>query len=469
METVARASPPIRARIGLFDATSIIVGVVVGVGIFKTPSLVLANVAGPWEAIGLWALGGFLSLIGALCFAELASTYPRSGGEYVYLTRAYGSFVGFLFAWAQLAVIRTGGGVAALAYVFADYARLFWDAGPAAAVVYAVLAILVLSTINALGVNPGKRTQNCLTVAKVLGFVAIVLAALLSPQARLPPVAHETAGLASFALAMIFVLYTYDGWNEAVYVATEVADRQRTLPLALLLGTAAVTVLYLLINLAYLACLGFEAARSSEGIAADVLALALGPWGGKAMCLLVMVSALGALNGTILTASRIYPELGADHRIFAPLARWDARLGTPVWSLVVQAGISIIMVGTLGIWWEGQDGFDALVKCTAPVFWLFFLLTGTALLVLRARDPDLPRPFRVPLYPLTPLIFCGWCSYMLYGTINYARTEALIGLAVLGAGLPLYLVSTLCSARDRKLGQADANQPGIAQAFGERP
>jgi amino acid transporter len=426
----------------LWDATSIVVGVVIGAGIYEAPSSIFQNVSGPQDVLAVWVLGGVVSLIGALCYAELASTYPRSSGEYVYLTRAYGTGLGVLYAWAQLAVLRTGAGIAAMAYVFAHYAATVWDFGPAAPIGYAAGAILILTLINVLGVQEGKWTQNGLTAAKVLGLGAIAVVGLCwaspGPQTNAP-----SPGMAegSFALAMVFVFYTYDGWNEAVFVTREVRDRRRNMPLALLIGTGLVTTVYVLVNVAYLAGLGFETARASAlPIPAAVLSLALGTWGAGAMSLLVMLSALGALNGMILTGSRIYPELANDHPVFAGLGRWDPRLGTPVRSLVLQALLSIGMVAGVGVWWQGRSGFDALVKMTAPVFWLFFLLVGLSLLVLRFRDRDIERPFRVPLYPFLPLIFCTWCGYMLYGSINYAQREALVGLGVLLAGVPLLLV-----------------------------
>ncbi len=442
----SKASQPFSARLSLWDTTSLIVGVIVGAGIYQTPSLIFQNTAGPWEAMGVWILGGVLSLMGALCFAELAAAYPRSGGDYVYLTRAYGSWVGFFFAWGQLAVIRTGGGIAAVAYVFAEYANTFTNSGPAGIIGYGVAAIAVLSLINILGVNPGKRTQNLLTVAKVLGLAAIIVVgfAWTGTPAPQPPAPKAAVGAGSFALALLFVFYTYDGWNEAVYVAGEVHNWRRNMPLALILGTLAVTVLYVLINLAYLAGLGFAGAAASNAIAADVLSRPLGELGARAISVLVMISVLGAIHGTIFAGSRIYSAMGADHRVFAPLGRWHPQLGTPVCSLVTQAVISIamvIVVGLVGILRGRQDGFDVLLKYTSGVFWLFFLLTGLSLLVLRWRDRATERPFRVPGYPVVPLLFCGWCGYMLYGTIRYAPMQSLAGLGILLAGLPLYLFS----------------------------
>lgn len=439
MEPVTRESRPLPPRLSLWDATSLIIGIIIGVGIYKTPALIFSNVAGPWEALSVWLFCGILSIIGALCFAELASTYPRSGGEYVYLSRAYGSWVGFLFAWAQLTIIRTGGGIAAVAYVFADYATTLWNLGPGSTVIYAVAAIVGLTGINILGVNPGRWAQNALTVAKIIGLGGIVLAGFLAaapPAIAAPPTSLEP----SFALAMLLAFYTYDGWNEAAYVAAEVRDQRRTLPQALILGTVLVMVIYLLINAAFLTSLGFSAAASSNAIAADVLTLSLGESSGKAMSVLVMVSALGAMHGTIFTGSRIYREMGTDYRAFTLLGRWNQRLGTPVWSLMIQAAICIGMVLAVAAWYTNTDDFEAILKCTSVVFWMFFLLTGLSLIVLRRKDRDVERPFRVPGYPVLPLVFCLWCAYMVYGSFIFAPKESLVGVAILLAGLPLYFL-----------------------------
>lgn len=531
MDSTPKVEPHGGARLGLWDTASIIVGIIIGVGIYKTPAGVFSNASGPWQALAIWVLGGVISLLGAFCFAELASTYPRSGGEYVYLTRAYGRWAGFLFAWAQLAVIRTGGSIAALAYVFADYTGQFLHADIRSNLLHiglSLVVIVVLTGINILGVQLGKHTQNFLTVLKVLGLAGILVTGLwyaaswqvdadqpvfkgqvvrviegevaaLTPahglvlrdaagEVRTIPVERDAkitvdgsekheqkrdylladlepgtrakvvvpadgeggavrirattkTPLEMLALALIFVLWTYAGWHEAAYIAAEVQNRRRTLPLALILGTGAVMVLYLLVNVAYLVGLGYEEAADSPAVAADVLKLL--PWrhGEQAMCLLVMLSALGAINGMIFTSSRIFSEMGADHRLFTALGKWDPRWGTPVRSLLAQAAISVGMVAVVGFWFEGQDGFEALLKCTAPVFWLFFLLTGLALIVLRFKDRTIERPFVSPAYPLPALVFCFFCGFMLYGSVTYAPREALVGLAILAVGVPLYLFS----------------------------
>lgn len=446
---ISRRADRAPVRLGVWDAASIIVGIIIGVGIFEIPSDIFATVPGPWHALLVWTLGGLFALTGAMCFAELASAYPRSGGEYVYLTRSFGSLVGFLFAWAQLAVIRPGS-IGVLAYVFATYAGEVWPLNGNGQLMLAVGALIFLTAINILGVTLGKNTQNFLTVLKVLGLAAVVGVgfAFGNAQALGPGAAThaQAARTGWFATAMIFVLWTYSGWHEAAYISAEVKDGRRNIPKALVLGTLAVTVIYLLVNAAYLLGLGFEQAQH-KGIAANLVAGAWPEGGSLAISVLVMISALGAINGMIFTTARIYAEFGADHRLFRPLSHWSRVWGTPVRALVVQGVISGAMV--VGVAFvadlreartEPRRELDAMISVTAAVFWGFFLLTGLALFILRRIDADVPRPFRVPLYPILPVVFCGCCAYMVYGSVNYKPWESLIGLLILVAGLPFYFI-----------------------------
>lgn len=441
---------------------SLIVGIVVGTGIFETPPLIYGNVPDVATGMAVWVVAGLLCLLGALCYAELACTYPRTGGDYIYLTRAYGSGTGFLFAWAQLAVILPAN-IGMMAYVFSDYAVKLWDF-PHAGIVYALSAVLVLSALNILGFVLGRRTQNVLSVAKVLGLGLVILVGFFwagSPSAEVAaaPQEHDWHKL---AFAMVLVFITYGGWNDAAYVTAEMRDGRRNIPLALVLGIVAITGLYLLINGAYLSALGLDGVRNSKAVAASVLEKVqpLGPWGGRFVSLLVMVSALGTINGLIFTGSRIYSTLGADYTLFAWWGHWHPRLGVPVMALLSQAVISvglIVLVGTvagrslvdglfqvLGLGtaqWEGRGGFETLLKCTAPLFWVFALLTATSLFTLRLRDAERPRPFRVPFYPLVPAIFCATCGYMVYSGVMYAEKFGLVGGGLLLLGVPLYLIS----------------------------
>jgi amino acid transporter len=456
------------ATLGLWDAVSLVVGIVVGTAIFRSSPQVFQNTGGPWQALGAWVLGGVLSIVGALCYAELATAYPRTGGDYEYLTRAYGRWAGFLFGWAQLTAVFTSS-VGTMAYAFGDYGVRLFDWEPTAAVWVAASSVIGMSLLNAWTVNAGKWTQNVLTAAKVLGLGAVVLAgawsaanasspdrAGSSPTAAAPA---STTTAANFGLAMVFVLYAYGGWNDAAFVASEVRNRRRNLPLAIIGGVTAVTLIYLVVNAAYLTTLGFAAAAHTTTPATDVLETAVGPIGGQFISALVMISALGAINGMVLAGARVFAVLGSDHRIVAWLGGWREGRGTPRAALAAQAAITLAMVVSVGTergraaidsilravgarsvdWDHFGGGFDALLAATAPVFWALFLATGLAMIVLRWRDPQRERPFKAPLYPLTPLVFCATCLFMLRSSIEFAGGLAVAGAAPVALGLLLYL------------------------------
>ena len=358
--------------------------------------------------------------------------------------------------------------IGGLTYIFADRAHIFIPLPP---LVLGVSAVALLTFINILGASLGANTQNFLTAAKVLGLVGLVLWLFHSPL-HIPAARNLAAKPGWFAILMFPVLWTYAGWNEAAYIAAEVKNSRKNLPLALILGTSAVTLIYMLVNGGILLALGFEAARSqkpSEMIQGDL---------GKIVNLMIMVSALGAINGMIFTTARISSAFGQDHRVFRPLARWSQR-GTPVRSLVIQgivisatwsvprcmapprpmlAALAASVVGLAGgPMGEGpllaasglypgriEPGpFESLqfsIYLTAPVFWFFFLLTGLALLVLRVKDADTPRPFVSPWFPWLPLLFCGWCAYMVYESVELLPKASFFSFLVLLAGLPLYFL-----------------------------
>ena len=445
-------------RLSFWDGVSLMIGIVVGVTIFEAPPAVFNNVPGPWHGMGIWLLGGILSLIGALCYAELATAYPRTGGDYVYLTEAFGPCAGFLFGWAQLAAVLTSS-TGAMAYVFANYAAALWELETRHIVLLAILPVVVLSLVNMLGITCGKTVQNLLTLAKLSGVLAIILAGLAyggdSPASAQAPV----AGL-GWRFAVILVLYAYGGWNDTAFVAAEVRSPRRNIPRVLVVGTAAITLIYLLVNLAYLFALGFDGLRSSKTPATDVLRLMLGENGSQWMSILVMVSALGAVNGIILTGSRVYATLGSEHRVFAWLGHWNSSWGVPTRSIAAQAVVTVALIALVGTetgrqwvdwgvqtiglgslpWQDYGGGFSLLVSATAPVFWLFFLGTGLALFILRRRQPHVERPFSVPFYPWLPITFCLMCCFMLYASLTYAKALALLGIVPVLCGLPLYWV-----------------------------
>jgi APA family basic amino acid/polyamine antiporter len=435
-----------RPALSLIDTMALIVGTIVGVGIFRMPALVAGNADSTGVVLLAWLAGGAVSLVGALCYAELATTYPHPGGDYHYLTRALGPRVGFLFAWARLSVIQTGS-IAILAFVLGDYAAQIVPLGPLGPALYAMLAIAALTATNVAGVRQGKSTQNVLTGLEVLGVVVLIVAGL-SVGARLPEATAATgaASGSAFGLVMVFVLLTYGGWNEAAYLSAEVKNPQRTVVAAFVWSLLLVTVLYVLVNWAFISALGLSGVAQSKAVAADLMDRAVGPGGARLVSLLVVVAALTSANATIFTGARTAYALGRDFAPFALLGRWHPGTRTPVNALVVQAVVACALV-VLGV--VTRNGFETMVEYTAPVFWLFFLLTGVSLLVLRRRDPGSPRPFRVPLYPLTPLVFCATSAYLLYSSLVYTGVGALVGVGVLVVGALLLLVTGGAAPRAR--------------------
>lgn len=424
-----------RPSLDMREVVAITVGIVIGAGIFRTPALV-AGAAGSGEMLLLaWAVGGLLSMIGALCYAELASAEPNAGGDYHFLTRAFGQRVGFLYGWARLAVIQTGS-IALLAFIFGDYASEILRLGPASSTIYAVLVVLLITTLNWAGIHFGSRTQNWLTIVEVLGLLLVAAAGLLfAPAAE---ASGSPVGEMSFGLMMVFVLLTFGGWNEAVYVSAELRNSRRLIGWAMILSLATVTILYLLVNLAYLRALALPGMAETEAVAADVMERAFGTEGAALISVLIAIAALTSANATAITGARTTYALGRNYPALRWLGIWNGGRGTPANALIVQGAIALLLVlaGSLA-----RDGFQAVVEYSAPVFWFFFLLVGISLFVLRWRLPDLDRPFRVPLYPLLPAIFCLTCAYLLCSSLAYTGTGALIGLGVvaLGGALLLFL------------------------------
>ena len=450
------------AALSVWDAVSLIIGIVIGSTIFKTSGLIFANVPDPWSGLGLWIFCGGLSFVGALCYAELATTYPRLGGEYNYLTRAFGRPVGFLFGWSQLVIIQTCS-IGALAYIFAEYATTVFGFGPDAIVWWALAAVVGLTGLNCLGIQSGKRTQNLLSIAKGLGLVMLILGGLASAGSASLAVENPPRK-EGWSLAMILILYAYGGWNDAAFVAADVRDRKKNIPRALLLGIGVITASYVLLNVAYLSALGFEGLRQSSHPASDAMAKVLGKPGERVISVLVMISALGSVNGLIFSVARLHATVGADHRAFAVLGQWSTWTKAPIWSLLAQGAISSLMifgVGTVAgrqavdaglklagarpVPWSDyfNSGFETLYAASAPIFWLFFLSTGISYFVLNWKDRAIERPFRAPLFPLCPILFCAMCAFGLYSATRHgAPLLPLIAVPFL-LGLPVYLFSEM--------------------------
>ena len=430
-----QASP--RKELSLFDSTCIIVGIIIGVGIFETAPIVAASMNGPFNTLAVWFAGGVLALTGALCYAELATTYPREGGDFVYLRRAYGGWAGYLFGWSQLAIVRPVD-IALLAFIFARYARSLYNPWQHSSVAYAAAAVVVLTIINIIGVKESKWTQNILTVIKVAGLLLIVGAGFLTPYHPVTPAESATLTIGGVQLAMILVLFTFGGWNEMAYVAAEVKKPQRNIVRALVVGTVGVTVLYLLINCAFLSALGFAGMSDSDAVAVDTLGKVFPEAAGRLVCVLICISALGSVNGLVFTGARITYAMGIHHRAFRVVGTWNGRLGTPVWSLVLQGCLSLAIIFL-------TRSFIDTILYSAPVVWLFFLATAVSVFVLRRKDRDIPRSYRVFGYPVTTIVFCVCCVFMLYSSVAYALVNKPVGLLVLAGviaiGSAVYVVS----------------------------
>jgi APA family basic amino acid/polyamine antiporter len=432
-----------RPMLSLVDAIALIMGLVVGAGIFRTPSLVAAHAGSATVVLWAWLLGGGVSLLGALCYAELAMAYPHAGGEYHFLRRAFGKPLAFLFAWARLMVLHTGS-IALLAFVCSDYATQIVPLGSGSSMIYAALMVVLLTGLNLLGLRHGKWTQKLLTTLEVCGVVLVIGSGLmLATPAAAPPRAMWPAEHApgaspagSWSLMMLFVLWTYGGWNEVASLSAEIAGKRHTLVWALVGSLGMITGLYVLVNWAYLRGLGLAGMAASEAVASTLMQHVIGEPGADAISALIALAALTSANATIITGARTTYAFGRDFPRFAILGRWRTRAHAPTNALLAQGAMVLALV-LLGC--ATRKGFEAMVAYTAPIFWLFFLLIGVSLLLLRWREPEVPRPFRVPCFPILPMAFCATSAYMLYVSLAYTGIGAMVGVAVLAAGVPLVL------------------------------
>ncbi len=430
-------------RLGLFSAIMAVMGGIIGGGIFRTPAVVADRLHQPGMILGVWALGGVIALIGAFCFGELAARRPKAGGGYVYLRETLGSLPAFLYGWTLLLVIATGA-IAAVGVTFADYLLAFLGLGTEWSTSIAIVAIILLSGINYLGVKPGEITLNLFTVLKLLGIGALVLASLaLVGPVRGQAVAEipaQPAGPASMigllGAALVPVLFSYGGWQQTNFIAEEVVDAERTLPRALVIGVIGVVTTYLLVNIAYLKVLGPEGLAASTAPAADVMtALLGGRAGGMFISAIIAISAFGFLNVVILATPRVLQAMATDGAFFPRLAKLHPRYRTPSAAIMLQGLWAVVL--TL------SGTFSQLVDYVTFGDWIFFALTVSGLFVYRARDrrhPDATPPhFRVPGYPVTPALFILASIWVVMGSIAVNPHNALVGGGLIALGIPVYL------------------------------
>lgn len=420
----------------------IAVGIVIGAGIFKTPALVAQFTGSTTAMMAAWIAGAVLSLIGALTYAELASSFPSPGGDYTFLTRAYGRNFSFFFGWARAMVISTGS-IALLGFALGDYLSRLFDFHYSSAV-YAAAAVVVLTALNILGLKQSARFQSVLTLCEIGGVLAVVAAGFLATPG-LPAVETElSSGFGLFGTAMVFVLLTYGGWNDAAYVSAEVQGGGRAILRSLAIAIAIISALYLLVIVAAVHGLGFAGLKASQTPGADLMQAAFGQFGAQSIAAIVAVSALTSMNGTMIIGARSNFAVGNDWTMFRFMSGWRGERNSPHVGFIVQAAISLALIvfGALQ-----RDGFAAMVEFTAPVFWFFFMMSGIALFVLRRKEPNVERPFRVPLYPVLPLIFVATCAYLFYSSVQYANSQnsGYISLTVMTAGVVVWLFTRLTS------------------------
>ena len=428
-------SDGLQPQLGLLDATMINVGTMVGSSIFIVPAAIAGAFTGSLPTVAVWIVGGLVSMFGALCVAELGAAMPRAGGQYVYLQRAFGPLWGYLYGWGA-AVIINPAAIAFVAVGFATYLGYFLPLDAWGVKLVAVASILLLSGLNLFGLRTGAVTQNVLTLLKIGAVAALVLAGLLLPGGSavnlepLWPRESAVSLIGPFGVAMVAVLGAYDGWIEITYVGSEMKTPGRDMPRSIVLSTLIVTLLYVGMSSAVLWVLGREATAGSDLVAADAMRVVLGPIGATLIVIAILVSTTGCNNGIIFTASRIPYAMAREGRFFAWAARLNPRYRTPNTALMVQAVWSCLLALS--------GSYIQLLTYMVFVAFLFYALSAAAVIVLRRREPDMPRPYRAWGYPVTPVIFILFAMYLVGNTMVESPRDAAVGTGLLLLGLPFY-------------------------------
>lgn len=447
----SQPGPGLRRDLGLWSAVAIVVGTVIGSGIFRVSSKMVAEVGSPAAVFGVWIFGGLLTLFGALSYAELAAAMPEAGGEYVYLREAYGPLWGFIYGWTEMWVAKSGS-IATIATLFFVYCANFAPGlervmvavplpiGPHGGpldIRYGQLCsmalILVLGGVNYAGVKFGGRIQVAVTALKLALIGGIVLIGLLAGQgsaANLASSVPAAGGAAGFFSALVGALWAYDGWNNVSMVSSEIRNPQRSLPRALIAGTAAVIAIYLLTNLAYFRVLPAQDVAASPRVAAEMMRRVFGTLGAGAVSVAAMVSIFAALNGSILSGARVPYAMAADGLFFRNVARIHPVYHTPGNSILALCGWAAVLV------FSGR--FEELYTYVMFASWILYGMTGIAVLVLRRRRAGMPRPYRTLGYPGVPVLFVLGAAAVVWSTLVQSPRESLLGLGIIVAGLPFY-------------------------------
>jgi len=424
-------------RIGLFSATMLVVGGIIGSGIFLNPAIVAQRVGSGKLILLTWTLGAVIALLGAFIFAELGARMPAAGGGYVYLRDAFGPLPAFLYGWALLLAIASGA-AAAVAVTFANYAAPLLGLHAGSEPWLAAVAIVLLSLVNALGVRPGAWTQNVFTLLKLAAIATLVLAALFGGHPATAatcagacdiPTSSSTSVIVAVGTALVPVLFAYGGWQQTNFVAEEMVDARRNLPRALVIGVVIVGAVYLAANLTYLRALGAGQLASSHAPAADVMGALAGDTGRRLIAAGIAVSTFGFLNLVILVTPRVYQAMARDGLFFARFAELHPRSRAPVAAISAQGGWAIVLLLS--------GSYGQLLDWVTFADWIFFGVTAATLFVYRRRAPS--DGYQLPAYPWTVLLFIAACIYVVAGAVVSNPPNALRGAALLVAGIPVYM------------------------------
>ncbi len=430
----AGPSGGLKRELSLFDATTINVGTMIASAIFIVPSMVALQLRASGLVLAVWIVGGVVSLLGALCMAELGAAFPRAGGLFVYLREAYGPVWGFLYGWA-VAVLVNPASIAAIGAIFAAYLSFFVPLGAMAQKLVAVGSIVALTLLNCAGVRAGATTQNVLTTLKVAALAGLIIAAFALPgggSGQLAPwLPASFDGLwGPVGIAMVAVLFAYDGWIEITYVGGEVENPGRVLPQSIVYSLVVVIAVYTLVNLAFLYVLAPAGMAGTALVASDAATVVLGSAGAAFVAAAIVIATLGANNGIVLTSARIPYAMAREGAFFAWAGRVHPSLGTPVPALLAQGAVAAAMALT--------GTYEQLFTYVVFASWVFYAMGAAAVIRLRRTAPDLARPYRAWGYPWTPLVFVGFALWLVVSTVLETPREALVGVAIVAAGLPLY-------------------------------
>jgi amino acid transporter len=422
------------------------VAMVVGAGIFKSPAYVAAGTGSLEWMLAAWALGGALTLVAALCYAELATAFPNAGGDYHFLKLAYGRQIAFLFAWARFAVINTGS-IAMLGFVLGDYANDAYSLGANGPAIYALTAILGLTAFNLRSLYSGASADYSLTGLEVSGLLIMFAAGVWLVLQGAPPLTADPTLVApppDFGLAMVFVLLAFGGWSEIATMSSEVKDQRRGMLRALIVSVAVITLLYLMVNWAFWRGLGIQGLADSSAPAADLIRAAFGANTAFLIAVAIAIATITSINATIIVGARTTYAATHDFPVLKAVGRWDDTRGIPTRAILFQSAIAVMLVG-MGA--ASRDGFSTLVDYSAPVFWFFMALSAVAVIVLRVRFPNVERPYRAPLFPVLPLLFLAFALFVLWSSANYVlfqvgfqRVGAIVGVGVLILGVVLMVL-----------------------------